>query len=180
MGDMKKQKKLKTTSIGISKIHVNDVGNPHLHAKHEIGIVKFEKGNMGRAIVFDQHLIDVLYKDGHLNERQHKVCDKYLGVLVKGMHMSTPQMTERISTGKYYLSPPPRSVILIKVTRHLKKLCGNESEKRFWNLMSASPKRVGEADIAVMIKCSDALLEFYYVNEDSPVSLFQQALLNPI
>jgi len=180
MGDMKKQKKLKTTSIGTSNVHVNDVGNPYLHSQHKIGIAKFDKGNMGRAIVFDQHLIDVLYKDGYLDEREHSVCDKYLGVIVKGMHMSRPQMDERLSTGKYHVASVPRCCILIKVQRHLREYCGRKAESRFWILMSDSPKKVGEKDIALVQVCAEALLNYYYVNEDSPVSLFQQALLNPI
>ena len=180
MGDMKKQKKLKTTSIGISKVHVNDVGNPYLHERHKIGIAKYEKGNMGRAIVFDQHFIDVLFKDGDLSARQHSACDKYLGVIVKAMHMSRPQMDERLSTGKYYISPVPRSCILINVQRHLRNECGKEKEARFWILMCDSPKKPNTGDVELVQSCADALLNFYYVNADSPASLFQQALLNPI
>ena len=70
MGDMKKRKKLKTTLIGSSKVHVNDIGTPNLHANHLVGIVKFENTNIGRAVVYDQHLIDVLYLENYLDERE--------------------------------------------------------------------------------------------------------------
>ena len=180
MGGMKKSKKLKMTSIGTSDIHVNDVGNPYLHSKHKVGIAKFEKGNMGRAIVFDQHLIDILYTENHLDERQHNVCNKYLGMIIKGTHLSNPSFGERISTGKYYIAPLPRSCILIKVQRHLRKTCGSKAEGRFWVLMSNSPRKVGDQDVKLMQVCAESLLGFYYISQESPVSLFQQALLNPI
>ena len=177
---MKKSKKLKMTSIGTSDIHVNDVGNPYLHSKHRVGIAKFKQGNMGRAIVFDQHLIDILYNEKHLDERQHNVCNKYLSVIIKGMHLSNPSLEERISTGKYYIAPLPRSCILIKVQRHLKKTCGRKVESRFWVLMSGSPRKIGDQDVKLMKVCAEPLLGLYYVSQESPVSLFQQALLNPI
>ena len=180
MEDMKKNKKLRMTSIGHSEVHVNDVGNPYLHSKHQVGIEKFDKSNVGRAIVFDQHLIDVLYISNHFNEQQHSVCNKYLSMVVKGMHLSNPSFgSEKISTGKYYLSPLPRSCILIKVQRHIRKTCGRKTESRFWILMAKSPKRIREDDIGLMQECAESLLWFYDIS-DSPALLFERALLNPI
>ena len=177
---MKKQKKSKTTSIGSSKIHVNDVGNPYLHSKHSVGIAKYEKSNVGRAIVFDQHLIDVLYTEDYLDDRHHNVCDRYLSMVVKGLHISNPSFGERVSTGKYYLAPIPKSCILIKVQRHIREDCGGEIESRFWVLMSDSPKSISEVDVKIVQRCAESLLGYYYVSQDSPASLFQQALLHPI
>lgn len=171
---------MKMTSIGTSNIHVNDVGNPYLHSKHRVGIVKFKNGNIGRAIVFDQHLIDILYNEKHLNERQHNVCNKYLSVIMKGMHLSSPSLEERISTGKYNITPIPRSCILIKVQRHLKETCGREVESRFWVLMSGSARKIEDQDVQLMKVCAESLLGFYCISQESPVALFQRALLNPI
>ena len=79
---MQKQKKSKTVTIGNSStpIHVNDVGSPHLHKHHEVVIRVFNNTKVGRAIVLDQHLIDVLFHHDQLDTRQHNVCDKYLGI----------------------------------------------------------------------------------------------------
>jgi len=180
MGDMKKRKKLKTTLIGSSKVHVNDIGTPNLHANHLVGIVKFENTNIGRAVVYDQHLIDALYLENYLDEREHNACDKYLGLIVRGTHMSNPSFGERLNTGKYYMAPVPRSCILIRVQRHLRELCGSEKESRFWRLMATNTKRVDENDVEVMKECADALTSYFYISQESPVSLFQQALINPI
>ena len=72
-------------SIGNSDIQINDVGNPNLHKKRSVGIVRFDSTNVGRAIVFDQHLIDILYKDKSFDERQHSACNKYLSVIARGL-----------------------------------------------------------------------------------------------
>lgn len=176
MEGMKKQKKLKMTSIGTSEVHVNDVGNPYLHSRHHVGISKFDKGKSGRAIIYDQHLIDSLFRKKMLTAKQHRVCDKYLGVIVSSMHMSSPQMSERISTGKHYIPTTPRSGILIKVQRHLKKSVGEDGEGRFWVLMCDSPKKISDVDAVLIQDCANSLTTFYYVSDDSPVSSFQQAL----
>ena len=180
MGDMTKQKKLRTISIGTSDVHVNDVGTPYLHKRHKVGIAKFEKGRAGRAVVFDQHLIDVLYTEKHLTEQQHNACDKYLGVLSKGMHMTNPSFGDRITTGRYYLAPVPKSCILIKVQRHIRQSCGRKIENRFWVLMSGDKKEASNLEIKLIQTCADSVLSFYYISLENPASLFQQALLNPI
>ena len=180
MGDILKPKKSKMISIGSSKkIHVNDVGTPNLHSKHNVGIVEFAETNLGRAIVFDQHLIDCLYIHKYLDERQHGVCDKYLGIISKGTRLSSPQL-EKVSTGKYYLAPIPRSCILINVQKHIRKSCGNKKESKFWLLMVNSPRKISEYDIDIVKDCANALTYYYSVSQTSPVSLFRQALLNPI
>jgi len=168
------------TSTGRSKVHVNDLGGSRLKNHHGIGIAKFEKGNAGRAVVYDQHLIDILYKNKDFDEKQHRVCNKYLGVIAKSLQMTSPPFGERLSTGKYYIAPVPRSCILIKVQRHIRKNCGPEAENRFWILMAYSPRQPHEKDIVLMKQCADTLLGFYYVSEDSPVLLFRQALSNPL
>ena len=111
-----------------------------------------------------------------LTAKQHRVCDKYLGVIVSSMHMSSPQMSERISTGKHYIPTTPRSGILIKVQRHLKKSVGEDGEGRFWVLMCDSPKKISDVDAVLIQDCANSLTTFYYVSDDSPVSSFQQAL----
>lgn len=178
MVDIVKQKKSKTISIGKSKIHVNDVGNSRLHDKHLVGIVKYENSNSGRAIVYDQHLIDILFLEKELNTRQHSVCDKYLGLVSKGMHLNSNSFDERSSTGRYYLAPTPRSCILIKVQRYLRESCGRKHESCFWKLMVESPRSPKPFEIEVMKKCAEALSSYYYISYDSPVSLFEEALLN--
>ena len=172
-------KKLKMISIGNSDIQINDVGNPNLHKKRSVGIVKFDSTNVGRAIVFDQHLIDILYKDKSFDERQHSACNKYLSVIARGLHLSNPPFGERVS-GNQHSSPVSKACILIKVQRHLKKSCGREIESRFWFLMTNSPRKIQNLDIQLMIKCADSLLNFYFIGSDSPVSLFRKALANQL
>ena len=59
----------------------NDIGSPGLHKHHTIEIT--EKENVGRALVLDQHIIDVLFTQKKLDARQHRACNKYLdGVLM--------------------------------------------------------------------------------------------------
>ena len=164
------------TSGITDEMHINEVGNSYLHKRHQVGISKFDKTSIGRAIVFDQHLIDILFQEKKLDERQHKVCDQYLGMISKGMHMSSPPFGERLSTGKYYLAPVPRSCILIKVQRHLKKKCGADSENRFWFLMTSNPRSLNAKDFGVVRDCADALLIYYAISESSPVVQFSQAL----
>jgi hypothetical protein len=165
-----------TTSTGTSEVHVNDVGNPYLHRRHELGITKFEDGNVGRAVVFDQHIIDMLYKHDFLDDQQHAACDRYLGTVIKGLHMTNPPFGERLSTGKYYIAPAPRCLILIKVQRHLRINCGIDEENRFWVLMTNAPRKINEKDVRIIRDCAEALLKYYSFSEDSPTSQFRQAL----
>ena len=43
--------------------------------------------------------------------------------------------------------------------------------------MTGNPKRITESEYNVIVDCAEALLQLWYVNETSPVSLFQRAFL---
>ncbi len=182
MGDMQKQKKYKTTTIGVSKeeIHVNDVGSPYLHKHHEVVVRVFNNTKVGRAIVLDQHLIDVLFNEEQLDSRQHNVCDKYLGMISKsGTFPAAPHLSERIFTGNKNSQPLPKSCILIGVQRNIKEICGSAKERIFWKLMVDNPNKISVLEVEVIRECANALLGYWYVSQENPVSLFQQALINP-
>jgi hypothetical protein len=132
---MQKKKSYKMTTIGSSKeeIHVNDIGSAYLHRQHKVAIKQFSKTKVGRAIVLDQHLIDVLFLNDDLDTQQHHVCDKYLGLISKsGSFVQTPALD------KIYLT----------------------SQKNFGH------------------ECANALQNYWYINQQNPVSLFQQSLVN--
>ncbi len=182
MVDMQKQKKYKTITIGSSDtpIHVNDVGSPHLHKHHEVVVRVFNNTKVGRAIVLDQHLIDVLFNEEQLDSRQHNVCDKYLGMISKsGTFPAAPQLSERIFTGNKNSQPLPKSCILIGVQRNIKEICGSAKERIFWKLMVDNPNKISILELEVIRECANALLGYWYVSQENPVSLFQQALINP-
>jgi len=179
---MQKQKKYKTITIGSSDtpIHVNDVGSPHLHKHHEVVVRVFNNTKVGRAIVLDQHLIDVLFNEEQLDSRQHNVCDKYLGMISKsGTFPAAPQLSERIFTGNKNSQPLPKSCILIGVQRNIKEICGSAKERIFWKLMVDNPNKISILEVEVIRECANALLGYWYVSQENPVSLFQQALINP-
>jgi len=182
MVDMQKQKKYKTITIGSSDtpIHVNDVGSPHLHKHHEVVVRVFNNTKVGRAIVLDQHLIDVLFNEEQLDSRQHNVCDKYLGMISKsGTFPAAPHLSERIFTGNKNSQPLPKSCILIGVQRNIKEICGSAKERIFWKLMVDNPNKISILEVEVIRECANALLGYWYVSQENPVSLFQQALINP-
>ena len=58
--------------------------------------------------------------------------------------------------------------------------CGYKKEKIFWSIMVKNPKSLNEKEMLVMQDCSNALLTFWFIGQTNPVSLFEQALLNPI
>jgi len=179
---MQKQKKYKTITIGSSDtpIHVNDVGSPHLHKHHEVVVRVFNNTKVGRAIVLDQHLIDVLFNEEQLDSRQHNVCDKYLGMISKsGTFPAAPHLSERIFTGNKNSQPLPKSCILIGVQRNIKEICGSAKERIFWKLMVDNPNKISILEVEVIRECANALLGYWYVSQENPVSLFQQALINP-
>ena len=183
MEGIRRWKRLKTTSIGISNKHqLNDIGSPYLHKKHKVGLTAVGKRGNVKAIVYDQHIIDKLYLENYLDERQHNACNKYLGMLsASGCFVQAPDSSERIFTGTYSTSfSTPRSVILIKVQRVLREQCGSSLESRFWKIMCDNPKDLGKKDIKIVQSNSDALLDYWFIGHQSPVSLFQQALSNPI
>jgi len=182
MVDMQKQKKYKTITIGSSDtpIHVNDVGSPHLHKHHEVVVRVFNNTKVGRAIVLDQHLIDVLFNEEQLDSRQHNVCDKYLGMISKsGTFPAACHLSERIFTGNKNSQPLPKSCILIGVQRNIKEICGSAKERIFWKLMVDNPNKISILEVEVIRECANALLGYWYVSQENPVSLFQQALINP-
>ena len=178
---MQKQKKSKTVTIGSSStpIHVNDVGSPYLHKHHEVVVRVFNNTKVGRAIVLDQHLIDVLFNEEQLDSRQHNVCDKYLGMISKsGTFPAAPQLSERIFTGNKNSQPLPKSCILIGVQRNIKEICGSAKERIFWKLMVDNPNKISILELEIIRECANALLNYWYVSQENPVSLFQQALIN--
>lgn len=180
---MQKKKKSKTLTIGNSKqeVHVNDVGSPYLHKHHEVVIRAFDNKKVGRAIVLDQHLIDVLFHEDYLDSRQHNVCDKYLGMISKsGCFVSAHEPEERIFTGNGKSLPLSRACILLGVQKIIKEKCGSKKEGVFWKLMTNNPNRISQLQIKTVQECSNALLNYWYVSSTSPVSLFQQALSNQI
>ena len=181
---MQKQKKSKTVTIGSSStpIHVNDVGSPYLHKHHEVVIRVFNNTKIGRAIVLDQHLIDVLFHQDQLDARQHNVCDKYLGIISKsGCFVSSQAAGERIFTtsSRNNNQPLPKSCILLGVQRNIIDICGNAKERVFWRLMVDNPNKISILDLEIVRECAEALLNYWYVSPESPVSLFQQALIDP-
>ena len=181
MGDTKRFRNLKTISIGSSKtFKVNDVGSPHLHKHNKVGLTRVNQ-NTARAIVYDQHIIDKLFLDDHINEQQHAVCDKYLGVISKSGAFSSSNSgsLDKIFTSQY-LPVPPRASVLSNVQKALTNRCGSYVEKRFWKIMCDNPKKVTEKDIAVVVMSSSALQDFWFIGRQTPVSLFQQALTNPL
>ena len=168
------------TSIGnLNILYYKDVGSRYLHKRNKVGITTIGRSKMARAMVYDQHIIDRLYLNKKITEYQHNVCDRYLGMIhSSGAFISTPAL-ERIFTSGCS-STTPRSVILIKVQRMLRKRCGRETEKRFWKIMTTNNKKPNDVDLLVVQKCSEALLNYWATDLNSPVTLFQQAIANPI
>ena len=127
---MNKQKLLQTTTTGISNLQLNEIGNAYLHKHNKVGIVPIEKSRQGRAIVYDQHIIDRLYIDSHINEQQHNILNKYLSVISRsGCFPSCFPDANKIFTGQYSKSPP-KAIILVGVQKHLAKELGVKNESR--------------------------------------------------
>ena len=183
MADIKKKKKQMTTSTGKykKKLHFNELGNTYLHKQKKIGVAQIGRSNLGRAIVYNQHIIDQLFLDKKISEFEHNACDKYLGLIhtsgTFGITDSSPR--EKIFTSHSFFQPP-KSLILIKVQRVLRKSCGVENERMFWHIMTSEPKKLSKIEVLVLKKCSHALLNYWYIDTNSPVSLFQQAIANPV
>ena len=179
---MQKQKKLRTTLIGTFKsLKVDDIGNSYTHKRQSVTITRIGNSNIGRAIVCDQHIIDKIFLDKSLNAQQHNVCNKYLESIVRsGALGKSSGLGEGIFTSHSSVQPPPRSVVLIKSQKKLIEECGYKKEKIFWSIMVKNPKSLNEKEMLVMQDCSNALLTFWFIGQTNPVSLFEQALLNPI
>jgi len=178
-----KQKKSKTITIGSSEqnLHLNDIGSPNLHKNHKVCVRSIDDTKLGRAIVLDQHIIDVMFHEDYLSAKQHNVCNKYLGIISRsGCFASAPGLEKILFAGESnFTKPVPKACVLLGVQRLIKEVCGGEKEKIFWKIMSENPKKVNSVQIHVTLECADALLDFWYVNQESPVSLFQQALTSP-
>ena len=178
---MQKKKSYMMTTIGSSEeeIHVNDIGSPYLHKRHQVTIKQFSKAKVGRAIVLDQHLIDVLFLNDDLDTQQHHVCDKYLGLISKsGCFVSSLDLGKILFTGRRNHGNEPRAVILIGVQRTIKEKVGTNKEQMFWKLMVNNPKKINVLEIKVVQECADAMLNYWYISQQNPVSLFQQSLVN--
>ena len=182
MEDMQKLKKSKITLIGSSKtLQVNDIGSPYLHHRNSVAITRIGKSKVGRAIVFDQHIIDKSFIDNKINAQQHNVCNKYLEIIVRSGAMGkSSSPAERIFTSHSSIKPVPRAVMLSKVQKKIVRECGHTKEKEFWSIMVNNPKKIDETKELVMQECSNALLTFWYLNHKNPVSLFQQSLANQV
>jgi hypothetical protein len=177
---MNKQKLLRTTTTGISNLQLNEIGNAYLHKQSKVGIVPIEKSRQGRAIVYDQHIIDRLYIDSHINEQQHNILNKYLSVISRsGCFPSCFPDANKIFTGQYSNSPP-KAVVLVKVQKYLRKELGYRNESKLWKIFIENPKILGQKDIKLMVASGDCLMSYWFIGHQSPVSLFQQALSNPI
>ena len=182
MEGTQKLKKSKITLIGSSnELQVNDIGSPYLHHRNSVAITRIGKSKVGRAIVFDQHIIDKSFIDNKINAQQHNVCNKYLEIIVRSgaLGKSSPA-AERIFTRHSSIKPMPRAVMLSKVQKKIVRECGHTKEKEFWRIMVNNPRKIDETKELVMQECSNALLTFWYLNHKNPVSLFQQSLANQV
>ena len=178
---MQKKKSYMTIMTGNSEeeIYVNDIGSPYLHKRHKVQVKQFAKAKVGRAIVLDQHLIDVLFLNNDLDTQQHNVCDKYLGLISKsGSFVQSPALDKIYLTSQGNYGHEPRGVILIGVQRTIKEEVGTKKEQMFWKLMVNNPKKVNALEIMVVQECANALQNYWYISQQNPVSLFQQSLVN--
>ncbi len=174
---MESMKKLKKNTTLISSLQINDIGNQKLHERHDVAVVSISNSRMGRAIVLDQHLIDRLYQQKHINEQEHLVADRYLNMIAKSVSTSSVcMMLQKGFSPTAYTYTVPRSVILVGVQRRLRKDLGNEQERVFWKVMIDNPKHISE-DILELIKLAcESLQAYWYVGVNSPVSLLEQAI----
>ena len=66
------------------------------------------------------------------------------------------------------------------VQKFLVDECGTVVEKRLWKIMCDNPQDIDRLDLKVLEKSSNALMHYWFIGNHSPVSLFQQALTNPL
>jgi len=180
MVDTKRKNTYQTTTIGQSNdIFVNDIGNKELHQKFRIGISTIKDTKVGRAVITDQHIIDVLFSEQNLNAQQHNALNKYLEQIVKSGVFAKPQSMERIF-GSGGNKPLPRAVSLVYVQRVIRENLSNEHEQISWGVMVKNPNKISNLQTQVMTEVAELLQNHFGVSPDSPVALFQQALLNPL
>lgn len=178
---MQKKKSYMTIMTGSSEeeIHVNDIGSPYLHKRHKVQVKQFAKAKVGRAIVLDQHFIDTLFLNDDLDVQQHNVCDKYLGLLSKsGCFVQTPALDKILFTGSGNSGNQTKSCILIGVQRKIAEEVSIKKEQVFWKLMVNNPRKLNALNIEIVQQCADAMLNYWYVSQQNPVSLFRQSLTN--
>ena len=182
MGDTQKLKKLMITLTGSSEtLQINDLGSPYLHLRNQVAITRIGKSKVGRAIVFDQHIIDKSYLDNKLTAQQHNVCNRYLELISKsGVFPHSSVDGKEIFTSHSFSKPLPRAVMLSRVQKRIVSECGHEREKIFWRIMVDNPTKINKTKELVMQECSNALLTYWYLNQKNPVSLFQQSLANQV
>ena len=169
-------------SIGISdECRINDIGSPYLHQRKRVGLTRIGKSRVARAIVYDQHIIDKVYLQNFIDEKQHNCLNKYLKVIVLSGAFPTGVQAhkEKIFTSQYCFAEP-RGTVLMGVQKFLINECGESVEKRLWKIMCDNPNDVDKLDIKVLEKSSNALMSYWFIGNQSPVSLFQQALTNPL
>ena len=174
---MESMKKLKKNTTLISSLQINDIGNQKLHERRDVAVVSISNSRMGRAIVLDQHLIDRLYQQKHINEQEHLVADRYLNMIAKSVSTSSVcMMLQKGFSPTAYTYTVPRSVILVGVQRRLRKDLGNEQERVFWKVMIDNPKHISEDTLELIKLACESLQAYWYVGVNSPVSLLEQAI----
>ena len=109
----------KMTTIGLSNLHVNDVGNPQLHQRNKVKITRIGTSSVGRAVVIDQHIIDVLLFDKKISPESHQVLEKYLEMIAVATGSSSIDLA-KANIDQSYKAVIPKSVILIKVQKRLR------------------------------------------------------------
>ena len=167
----------KTTTIGHSNLHVNDVGTSQLHQRNKVKITRIGTSSYGRAIVIDQHIIDVLLYEKKIPPECHLVLDKYLEMIAIATGSSSIDLT-KANIDQSYKTVVPKSVILIKVQKKLRKDLGLMGEKEFWKIMVAKPQTIDEYKVDLVLKASESLASYWYSYTTSPVSSLQSAILD--
>mgnify|MGYP005694777421 FL=1 len=71
-----------------------------------------------------------------------------------------------------------RACILSQVHRIIIRECGRDSEKVFWKVMTVNPKQIDQPQLDSVVACANALLQYWYVSQQSPISLFQKAFVD--
>ncbi len=84
----------------------------------------------------------------------------------------------KANTDQSYKTVVPKSVILIKVQKKLRKDLGFDGERKFWKIMVAVPQTIDEYKIDLVLKASESLASYWYTYTKSPVSSLQSAILN--
>ena len=84
----------------------------------------------------------------------------------------------KANTDQSYKTVVPKSVILIKVQKKLRKDLGFDGERKFWKIMVAVPQTIDEYKIDLVLKASESLASYWYTYTKSPVSYLQSAILN--